>query len=659
MDNLYSQTANRLCTDLDFDDITQAFENNAIYVQYQPIVELSNRTKVEQVEALVRLQHSRLGHISPALFISLINKTPLMQKLTKFTIGQVIQHLERWKHLSFDISVSIKIPNYLFLESDFVDWLTKFSDYNRQINLEIKYDTELEDSKDLIEVLGSLNREGWQLVLSQIVDDIPSELLLKKLPLKALKLERQTVSMLSLQPQHRNCGQYLVALANKFNIQAQAVGIETLAELEEITQLGFHAAQGLQIKEPIAADELVSWVEQLSPESISRKVWNRPVIAIFEVDIDYQKIYIDSLSGLFEVYTAQNDNDLLSLVEAHSPEVIIINDDSSSDKTEKLSHLLSKSSQFQNASLLFVSNFDSAQSKLNAFEAGALDILVKPISVSELIAKICKITVIQKERNQLKNNLVEANEFAKLSSSKASTYGGILNFYRSILHCHDEKSLADRLFDYLGQKNLHCSIEFRSENGCLYFDQTNPTCSPAEVNVYEVLKDKARLYRFGQRLMVNYGHTACLIKNMPKDEAESEDTSEYLAILLEGIDIRYQDVIRQRTIQNVLARLRSLTDGLTSVVKKELQDKKELMANLEVEIQMSFHALGLTEEQENHLMSIIESMLGSKEDQEISTLEIVDSIEKIISQLNKVTRTVEKSVDQQQRGSTTNEPELF
>lgn len=660
MNDVSFKSKQALSEEVSYEDVIEAFDCERFNLVYQPVVSLIDTNVVVQVEALLRFNHPDFGELSPVLFLPLIEKTPLMRRLTEYVVKQAIKDIYLWREKDCFISVALNIPYYLFQDYTFVEWLNCHAGDATQLVIEIAYNSNMEDSDELGEVLSSLQTKGWQFTLSNIEEQLPNEKLLQNLSFSVLKLSRQVVSRLAHQIPPRNVAKYLCAIAQKNGVQCCAVGIETEKELQVTTNLGFDFGQGFHIKEPVASDELIDWVCQQGATKAIEEVWGKPQVLILENSASYQKIYADTLGELFEVYITQNETDLLDLLQTINPEVIIISDDDlMSSDVKRVEQLIQKSEKFKLASLLIVSQTDSVHKKLTAFEVGALDFLVKPLSVKELIAKICRITVIQKERDELKSDLASANEFAKLSTSEASMYGGIVNFYRSILHCQDEKSLANRLFEYLDRKQLRCSIEFRYEKNCMYFEQTGPTCSPAEIKVYEVLKDKGRLYSFGQRMMINYANTACLIKNMPSDNENCGVARDYLAILIEGIDVRYQDIIRQRTIQTVLNRLKSLTDGLTQAVKIELADKKELMANLELELQMSFHALDLTEEQENQLIQIIESMLSKKEDSEVSTLDIIDSIEKIILQLNKTTQSVESSAQSAQENSEMNEVELF
>jgi plasmid stability protein len=183
-------------------------------------------------------------------------------------------------------------------------------------------------------------------------------------------------------------------------------------------------------------------------------------------------------------------------------------------------------------------------------------------------------------------------------------------------------------------KALHTSIEFREPYSVSNFDQLNGLCSPIEVNVFELLRDKGRLYEFGKRIICNDKHVSVLIKNMPEDENEKGKVRDYIAVLIEGMEARYRDILRQRLINTVMQQLQELAHRLVTMVEDDQKKKTEIIEKYSFELQMSFHTLDLTLEQEQHITEIINKMMQTREDIEEKTYNISEEVNEILSSMS-------------------------
>jgi len=60
-----------------------------------------------------------------------------------------------------------------------------------------------------------------------------------------------------------------------------------------------------------------------------------------------------------------------------------------------------------------------------------------------------------------------------------------------------------------------------------------------EVELFDVLKNRGRLYNFGPRMIINDSHVSVLIKNMPlDDEIQVGRLRDILAVIIEGFEAR-------------------------------------------------------------------------------------------------------------------------
>ncbi|TQV88824.1 EAL domain-containing protein [Aliikangiella coralliicola] len=653
----------QVCLEIGINEIHSAFENKTFQIYYQPTVSLLKENTLTGVEACARINHEKYGVLSPGVFLPLINEIGLKSRLTRYLIKQALIDLNQWKELDVNLRVSINTPKPLFKDLKFVQWLKGIAENTefdvKLLVLEISQNDKEPWDDELKKQLFHLKLKGFNFALDDADENLPDKEELKDVPIDEVKIHRSIVTEIKYQKSARQAVRNTIHLAKKIGARVVAVGVEKQEDANWLLEAGCHGAQGFLFGKPLAKDEFYSSFVSKEQHWDVQGAWDKPKILIVEDSDQYQQVFVEMLSELFETHLATNKDDAISLFESLLPEVLIVEAEFGDFSGEKLCEQLSATEHFKDCSVIFVSDTDSTESRMAAYQSGALDYLVKPILVTELISKICRVTVLQKKGTAIKNEIETANQFAKTSLVEASLYGSIVNFYRSLMHCDDEESLKQQLFNFMAHKQLRCSVQFRNEFAVSHFDQTNIACSPIEVNIFEVLRNKGRLYEFGRRLIVNFEHVSCLIKNMPEKEEESGMVRDYLSIVIEGLEARYRDLLRQRALHSVLDKLEALTGRLTQVVKNELNDKKELMDNLDIELQMSFHVLDLTEEQEDKITSIIGSMIESKDDSEINSLSIINNIEKITEELSRSVKNADSTSEDKPKISNAHEVELF
>ncbi|MDD5561494.1 MAG: response regulator [Candidatus Omnitrophica bacterium] len=92
----------------------------------------------------------------------------------------------------------------------------------------------------------------------------------------------------------------------------------------------------------------------------------------------------------YEVLTLPSAEDILSQVRTFKPDIILLDIVVPGIKGPEACEMLNKDPDAAGIPIIILSALDRAADKLQAFKAGAVDYLVKPIGKEELIAKIEK-----------------------------------------------------------------------------------------------------------------------------------------------------------------------------------------------------------------------------------------------------------------------------
>ena len=171
------------------------------------------------------------------------------------------------------------------------------------------------------------------------------------------------------------------------------------------------------------------------------------------------------------------------------------------------------------------------------------------------------------------------------------------------------------------------------------------------------MQKNGRLFEFGKRIIVNDNLVSFLIIKMPDDEGERGRIRDYIAVLAEGMEARYRDILRQRVLNTVMQQLQVLAHKLLASVEKD--NKAEIMEAFSIDLKMSFHVLDLSESQEQYLAQLIDDMLKRKESTEHSASDIGAEVNQILTLMEESVEAVEETIVESTEDDIGDSVELF
>lgn len=252
--------------------LTQALEQRELVLHYQPKVDMLARQPIG-VEALVRWQHPERGLLPPAEFLPAMEGNELEVRLGEWVIGSALEQIDAWTASGIELSVAINVSARHLLKPGFVDALRQALAAHpdvapQQLEIEIVESTAITDMRKALDVLNACRQLGVRLALDDFGTGYASLAYFRRLPIDLLKIDRSFVRDMLSDADDRAIVLSVVHLAQAFDREVIAEGVETLDHANALINMGCRLGQGFGIARPMPAEHIPGWLNwYTSPEA--------------------------------------------------------------------------------------------------------------------------------------------------------------------------------------------------------------------------------------------------------------------------------------------------------------------------------------------------------------------------------------------------------
>jgi diguanylate cyclase (GGDEF)-like protein/PAS domain S-box-containing protein len=236
----------------------QAVERGEIVVHYQPLISLSDR-RVVGAEALVRWDHPEDGLLLPDRFIQLAEDTGAILPIGQAVLERACRQAHEWhenRGVTVEVGVNLSARQFqqVGLAEAVAEVLHSTGINPAQLCLEITESLAMDDVELTSTILFKLHTLGVRLAIDDFGTGHSSLGYLSSFPIDVVKIDQSFVSGIEHDPVKSAIVSAVVSLSKAIGSTTVVEGVETVAQLDHVRNLGCDVAQGFYFARPMSAE---------------------------------------------------------------------------------------------------------------------------------------------------------------------------------------------------------------------------------------------------------------------------------------------------------------------------------------------------------------------------------------------------------------------
>jgi diguanylate cyclase (GGDEF)-like protein/PAS domain S-box-containing protein len=243
-------------------------EDGGFHMLYQPIYSLNG--SVAGMEALLRLDHPRLGPISPARLIPIAEETGLIIPLGQWVIEEACRQLLLWKSEGVPlVPIAVNVSGLQLMHEDFarrlLATLRRYAIDPHWIHLEVTESSVMRNLGEVADQMAVLSAQGFTFSIDDFGTGHSSLGRLNQLRISVLKIDRSFINDLCAQKGPYSIVQAIITMAHALGHAVVAEGVETEQQLACLRDLNCDLLQGYLLSRPVAPDKIPALIAARHP----------------------------------------------------------------------------------------------------------------------------------------------------------------------------------------------------------------------------------------------------------------------------------------------------------------------------------------------------------------------------------------------------------
>jgi diguanylate cyclase (GGDEF)-like protein len=264
--SMHERVAHRLTVET---ALFRALDRRELKLYYQPILEMITG-EVIGFEALMRWQQGDGTIVSPAEFIPIAEETGTIIPIGSWALFEALSQLRSWiddgvcapaANMSVNVSPrQLADPNFPSIVHEALQ-VSRISPH--LLWLEVTEGIMITEPELALATLRRLRSLGVRVAIDDFGTGYSSLSLLQKFPLQRIKIDRAFVHGVADNNNDRSLVRTIIAMGSTLGLDMVAEGVETVQQLQVLSELGCTKAQGYLISHPVPADAMRTTVAAL------------------------------------------------------------------------------------------------------------------------------------------------------------------------------------------------------------------------------------------------------------------------------------------------------------------------------------------------------------------------------------------------------------
>ena len=247
--------------------LRQALDNNELFVEYQPCVDLQTLRTVS-LEALIRWRTADGTYIPPSRFIPIAEQSNLIVEIGAYVLRRVCLQLSEWQRerlplVPVSVNISVRQFETTPLASVVSGLAQELGIDASLLHFEITESAAMQNSQQQLGSLQALRNLGSRILIDDFGTGYSSLSYLKHLPIDTLKIDRAFVRDMASDANDAAIVRAIVGVAKSLGLMLVAEGIESAEQLDCLRRLGCECGQGFFFSPSVSAEDCRNMLWQL------------------------------------------------------------------------------------------------------------------------------------------------------------------------------------------------------------------------------------------------------------------------------------------------------------------------------------------------------------------------------------------------------------
>ncbi|MBF0263961.1 MAG: response regulator [Gammaproteobacteria bacterium] len=345
---------------------------------------------------------------------------------------------------------------------------------------------------------------------------------------------------------------------------------------------------------------------------------------------------MDHFPDSYDIIAATSGQKALQLAAQEPlPDVILMDVEMTDMNGYETCRKLKSNPVTEDIDVIFVSSHDTVEEKLAGYEAGGSDYLSKPVNNEELLEKV-KISVNNHQfKIKSKEERTQALETAVSAINNAQETGVIIKFNRECYQTSSFRKLTELLVNSAANYRLDNAVQIKV-NDEYYYHSSNKHFSQLERELLTRFNNQNKYLEVKDKLIINCGHITQIVKHMPTEPQARKRLIDHLSVLIEIANFKSENLLLQQELLSIINFSNDGAHKIEAIQNEQVKQSVQIMDDLKVNMQDAFIGYGISETQEQGLLTMINQTIAESMKNIEAGKQISKEVNNIIANLSKV-----------------------